>query len=79
MIEGLNYFANQVGFAVDNIVRVQLVLPNGQFVTASAQTNPDLFFAVRVCTSSVTLSTNTDDTVGRVQQLCTFFRVLIHA
>lgn len=44
---GLNYFGNEVGFSVDNIVRAQVVLPSGQVVTASADTNSDLFFGVR--------------------------------
>jgi FAD/FMN-containing dehydrogenase len=45
---GYTYFTDQYGLAVDNIVSHKLVLPNGTFVEASEQVNPDLFFALKV-------------------------------
>ncbi|KAK7023515.1 hypothetical protein VNI00_016733 [Paramarasmius palmivorus] len=44
---GYTYFTDQYGLAVDNIVSHELVLPNGTFVEASEQVNPDLFFALK--------------------------------
>lgn len=36
-----------VGMAADQVLSMEVVLPNGQFVTASATQNPDLFWALR--------------------------------
>ena len=45
---GYSWFTNQYGLVVDNVVAFQVVLPSGQVVSASAQQNQDLFFALKV-------------------------------
>ncbi|KAL1899812.1 hypothetical protein Sste5346_002678 [Sporothrix stenoceras] len=35
------------GMAADQVLSMEVVLPNGQFVTASSTSNPDLFWALR--------------------------------
>jgi FAD/FMN-containing dehydrogenase len=44
---GIGYLARTYGLTLDNLLNVQMVLANGQIVTASAEANPDLFWAVR--------------------------------
>jgi FAD/FMN-containing dehydrogenase len=44
---GLGYLTRQHGLTIDNLLSVDVVLANGQCVTANANTNPDLFWAVR--------------------------------
>ncbi|RYN48464.1 hypothetical protein AA0118_g11871 [Alternaria tenuissima] len=46
-IGGLGTLSRQLGLATDQIVSAQCVVANGSIVTASASTNPDLFFAIR--------------------------------
>ncbi|KAL1792438.1 hypothetical protein ACET3X_008945 [Alternaria dauci] len=46
-IGGLGTLSRQLGLAADQILSVQCVVANGSIVTASASTNPDLFFAIR--------------------------------
>lgn len=38
---------NKYGMAADQVLSMEVVLPNGTFVTADSQTNSDLFFALR--------------------------------
>jgi FAD/FMN-containing dehydrogenase len=44
---GIGYLSRRCGLAIDNLLAVDMVLADGRFVTASAQENPDLFWAVR--------------------------------
>ncbi|EFA83198.1 hypothetical protein PPL_03988 [Heterostelium album PN500] len=44
---GANELASVYGAAVDNILEIEIVLANRSVVTASATTNPDLFWALR--------------------------------
>nr|GAT56738.1 NAD(P)-binding protein [Mycena chlorophos] len=44
---GYSYQTNEYGLAVDNVVSIELVLPDGQVQVVSQTSNPDLFFAVR--------------------------------
>lgn len=44
---GVGYLTRQYGLTIDNLLGVDLVLADGSFVTASAQENADLFWAVR--------------------------------
>ena len=44
---GTGYLSRQYGLTIDNILGVDMVLANGSFVTASADENPDLYWAVR--------------------------------
>lgn len=44
---GIGYLARKYGLTIDNLLAVDMVLADGQFVTASAEENADLFWAVR--------------------------------
>jgi FAD/FMN-containing dehydrogenase len=44
---GFGHFTRKYGLAIDNLLSVDMVLANGTFVTASADQNQDLFWAVR--------------------------------
>ncbi|KAJ8078455.1 hypothetical protein PM082_012737 [Marasmius tenuissimus] len=44
---GYSYKTNQYGLAADNIVAMEVVLPDGQVKTVTASTDKDLFFALR--------------------------------
>ncbi|KAF4237421.1 hypothetical protein CNMCM8980_005501 [Aspergillus fumigatiaffinis] len=47
LIGGVHYFINKYGFAMDNVVRYEVVLGNGTQVVASATSHPDLFWALK--------------------------------
>lgn len=44
---GIGYLTRTYGLTIDNLLAVDMVLADGSFVTASAEANPDLFWAVR--------------------------------
>jgi hypothetical protein len=44
---GLGYLTPRYGLTIDNLLSADVVLANGQIVTASADENPDLFWAIR--------------------------------
>jgi len=44
---GIGYLTRQYGLTIDNLLSVDVVLPDGRFVTANASENSDLFWAVR--------------------------------
>jgi len=44
---GTGYLTRQHGLTIDNLLSAQLVLADGRQVTASADENPDLFWAIR--------------------------------
>ncbi|OAX38046.1 FAD-binding domain-containing protein [Rhizopogon vinicolor AM-OR11-026] len=44
---GYSYFSNQYGLAVDNVVSLELVMPNGTITTVTSASDPDLFFGLR--------------------------------
>lgn len=46
---GYSLKTNQYGLGIDNLVQVEIVLPNGSVEIASARNNVDLFWAIRVC------------------------------
>jgi FAD/FMN-containing dehydrogenase len=44
---GIGYLTRKYGLTIDNLLAVDMVLADGRFVTASAEENADLFWAVR--------------------------------
>lgn len=44
---GIGHLTRKCGLSIDNLLSVDIVLANGKFVTASANQNQDLFWAVR--------------------------------
>lgn len=44
---GLGHLSRKYGLTIDNLLSVDMVLADGSFVVASADENPDLFWAVR--------------------------------
>ena len=44
---GSGYLTRKYGLTIDNLLSVDMVLADGRYVTASAEENPDLFWAVR--------------------------------
>jgi FAD/FMN-containing dehydrogenase len=44
---GLGHLTRKFGLAIDNLLEAEVVLANGERVTASAEENPDLFWAIR--------------------------------
>ena len=44
---GIGHLSRPFGLTIDNLLAVDMVLADGRFVTASAEENPDLYWAVR--------------------------------
>jgi FAD/FMN-containing dehydrogenase len=44
---GLGHLTRKCGLAIDNLLEAEMVLANGERVRASAEENPDLFWAIR--------------------------------
>jgi FAD/FMN-containing dehydrogenase len=44
---GIGHLTRKYGLTVDNLISVDMVLADGTFVAASAEENPDIFWAVR--------------------------------
>jgi FAD/FMN-containing dehydrogenase len=44
---GLGHLSRKCGLTIDNLLTVDMVLADGSFVVASAEENPDLYWAVR--------------------------------
>lgn len=44
---GIGWLMGKYGLAIDNLLSVEVVLADGQVLTASAESHPDLFWAVR--------------------------------
>ena len=46
---GYSLKTNQYGLGIDNLVQARIVLPNGKVVTANKDSEPLLFWAIKVC------------------------------
>ena len=46
---GYSRITSQYGLGIDNLVQAEVVLPHGGLVTTNETTNPDLFWAIKVC------------------------------
>jgi hypothetical protein len=44
---GLGHLTRKCGLAIDNLLEAEMVLANGDYVRASADENPDLYWAIR--------------------------------
>jgi FAD/FMN-containing dehydrogenase len=44
---GIGHLTRGAGLSIDNVLEADVVLADGRFVTANADTNPDLFWALR--------------------------------
>jgi FAD/FMN-containing dehydrogenase len=44
---GVGYAVRMLGLTIDNLLAVEVVTANGEFLTADASTNPDMFWALR--------------------------------
>ena len=44
---GIGWLVRKYGLAIDSLVSAELVTASGELITASADTNPDLFWAIR--------------------------------
>ncbi|KAF3052903.1 hypothetical protein E8E11_011465 [Didymella keratinophila] len=55
---GINFFANKIGWACDNVASFQIVTASGVIVTASPKTFPDLYWALRGGGSNFGIVTN---------------------
>ncbi len=45
---GYSWLSNRYGLALDNVVAYELVVPNGTVVTVMEESDPDLFFSLKV-------------------------------
>jgi FAD/FMN-containing dehydrogenase len=48
---GIGYYSSSYGLGFDQVIAFELVTPTGDIKNVTAQTYPDLMFALRVCTS----------------------------
>lgn len=46
---GYSYKTNQFGLGSDTVVEYELVTPTGEIITVNAESHPDLFFGLQVC------------------------------
>jgi FAD/FMN-containing dehydrogenase len=63
---GLGWLVRSVGLAVDQLVSAEVVTADGRVVTASADENPDLFFAIRGGGGNFGVATRLDLRASRV-------------
>jgi FAD/FMN-containing dehydrogenase len=57
---GINYFSSKYGWAANTVSNFEVVLANGTIVNANAQTNPDLFWALKGGSSNFGIVTRFD-------------------
>lgn len=63
---GVGWFARSHGLTIDHLTGVQMVLADGRVVRASADEEPDLFWAVRGAGANFGIATSFDFTAARV-------------
>ncbi|WYZ46147.1 hypothetical protein EsH8_IX_000372 [Colletotrichum jinshuiense] len=57
---GLSWYSGKYGLAADNVVNYEVVLANGTIVTASSETRPDLFKALKGSLNNIGIVTRFD-------------------
>ncbi|MBC2932360.1 LLM class flavin-dependent oxidoreductase [Nocardioides sp. zg-1228] len=63
---GIGWFARSHGLTIDHLTAVELVLADGRVVRATAEEEPDLFWAVRGAGANFGIATSFDFTAARV-------------
>ena len=66
---GLGWLVRSVGLAVDQLVSAEVVTADGRVVTASADDNPDLYFAIRGGGGNFGVATRLDLRAARVSDV----------
>lgn len=64
---GYTWNTNQFGLAMDLIVEYELIKPNGHIIRVDEYTDPELFFALKVCNPSRTVWEFLRRSIGRIQ------------
>lgn len=55
---GINFFANKIGWVCDNVASYEVVTASGVIITATPQSFPDLYWALRGGGSNFGIVTN---------------------
>ena len=66
---GINYFGSQVGWSMNTVVSYEVVLANGTVVNASADSNADLYWALKGGSSNFGIVTRFTMTTLSITQL----------
>jgi FAD/FMN-containing dehydrogenase len=66
---GIGFMARKYGLTIDNLVSAEVVLADGQIVTASADEHPDLFWAIRGGGGNVGIVTELELQMAPVSQV----------
>ncbi|MFC4243901.1 LLM class flavin-dependent oxidoreductase [Gryllotalpicola reticulitermitis] len=66
---GVGWFAREHGLTIDHLLSVDVVLATGELVHASADENPELFWAMRGAGANFGVAVSFEFTADRVEQL----------